>query len=505
VNTFLGKLHSFIEEPLELVLYLGAGSFADLPKSRALTIKHLVLVEGDPHLAGQIARSLGNEISSQVLPVLLTPHGAKTTFYRYNLPFLNGVLPLGDLQSLYPRLKVVEELELASTTLSALFQTIPLAGEGKRLLIMDIPGQETAILESVNPQQLQGFDWILLRGCRAALQQGAQPLAMGIARLEGSLFEKVYRDEESDPDWPVGLLHLDRRKVDFNHEMERSLRRLGEMTHASQEQARRIAEVESQLKSSLSELDDARTQLGELNTRIVVMEEAKALALREAADREAAVQAELGNRTRLLEEKAAESQQRAQRVAEFELQLRSSQSELDDARRQLGELNQKIAEMAETKAQALKEAADREAAVQSELTHRIWLLDVKVSENQERTQRIAELDAQIANDARLLEERATNLRTANERLSSLESEAAAHKTLVEVLGKGRSQQDKLYKELSQEKDGLRAEIERLNRRIFELEALVASKETHENLLDIEFQKVEGQIELIKEIFLQERR
>jgi chromosome segregation ATPase len=227
--------------------------------------------------------------------------------------------------------------------------------------------------------------------------------------------------------------------------------------------------------------------------------------LREAADREAAVQAELGNRTRLLEEKAAESQQRAQRVAEFELQLRSSQSELDDARRQLGELNQKIAEMAETKAQALKEAADREAAVQSELTHRIWLLDVKVSENQERTQRIAELDAQIANDARLLEERATNLRTANERLSSLESEAAAHKTLVEVLGKGRSQQDKLYKELSQEKDGLRAEIERLNRRIFELEALVASKETHENLLDIEFQKVEGQIELIKEIFLQERR
>jgi hypothetical protein len=383
VNTFLGKLHSFIEEPLELVLYLGAGSFADLPKSRALTIKHLVLVEGDPHLAGQIARSLGNEISSQVLPVLLTPHGAKTTFYRYNLPFLNGVLPLGDLQSLYPRLKVVEELELASTTLSALFQTIPLAGEGKRLLIMDIPGQETAILESVNPQQLQGFDWILLRGCRAALQQGAQPLAMGIARLEGSLFEKVYRDEESDPDWPVGLLHLDRRKVDFNHEMERSLRRLGEMTHASQEQARRIAEVESQLKSSLSELDDARTQLGELNTRIVVMEEAKALALREAADREAAVQAELGNRTRLLEEKAAESQQRAQRVAEFELQLRSSQSELDDARRQLGELNQKIAEMAETKAQALKEAADREAAVQSELTHRIWLLDVKVSENRE--------------------------------------------------------------------------------------------------------------------------
>jgi uncharacterized coiled-coil protein SlyX len=370
VKTLLSKLSSLNEVPLDLILYIGAGSSVDLSDYGALNPKRLVLVEGDPDAVEQLTRSLAQETSCQVLSALITPDGAKRPFYRYSLPFVNGPLPMGDLRTLYPRLKVVEELELPSKTLSTLLETIPIAGEGKRLLIIDIPGQETAILGSSNPEQLRAFEWILVRGCRKALQGGAQSMEASITRLEGSLFERVVTDVESNPAWPVGLLHFDRRMAVRHNDLE--------------------------------------------------------------------------NRARLLLEKAIKIDQQAKRIAGLESQLKSGQGELDGARQRLGELT------------------------------------------------------------RQLEERTAQLGSANERLPSLEADLASQKTLVEVLSKGRSQQDKLYKEQSQELDGLRARIEELNARILEMEGLVADKETRGKFIDNEFQKVEGQLDLIKEIFLREK-
>jgi hypothetical protein len=382
VKALLNKLSFLNETPLELILYIGAGSSFDLSDYGVLNPKRLVLVDGDPDAVGRLTHSLAGEASCNILHTLVTPDGANRPFYRYNLPFLNGTLPLGDLQILYPRLKVVEELELPSKTLSALLETVPLAGERKRLLIVDIPGQEPAILGSLNPEQLHAFEWILVRGCRKALQEGAQSIEASITRLEGSLFTRVAMDEESDPAWPVGLLHFDRRMVE-------------------------------------------------------IVEAAKTLALKEATDREAAANAELENRARLLVEKATNIAQQAERIAELELQLKSAQGELDGARHQLGELT------------------------------------------------------------RQLEEHATQLGSANECL-------AAQKTLCEVLSKGRSQQDKLYKEQLQELDGLRVKIDELSARILEMEGLLGDKEAQSKLVDTEFQKVEGQLDLIKEIFLREK-
>ena len=479
----LGNLSASLRGPLELILYIGAGSGVDLSDYAALNARQFLFVEGDPDAAELLAQSLAGKSSCQVLSALVTPNGARTRFYRYNLPVLNGTLPLGGLRALYPRLKVMEELELSSKSLSTVLETIPLSGAGKRLLILDIPGQETAILESVSPEQLHAFDWILVRGCKTALQEAAQPLEATIARLGERGSESIATDEESDPQWPFVLLHFDRRLADLYQECETRTQLLVAQATENRRQAERIVALEAQLKAGQEELDLARQQNEQPAGRVAELEaqlnssqaelESARKQLGESADRESAANAELEYRARLLAEGATENDHQARRIAELGSRLKLNQDELESARRQLREANQRIQDIEAAKTEAAKtlplpEVSDPNAAAMADPDNR-W----------------------------------TQLGSASERASSLEAELASQKMLVEVLGKGRSQQDKLYQQLAQERDGLRRDVETLNRRILEMEELLSSKENRGRLIDAEFQKVEGQIDLIKEIFLRE--
>jgi chromosome segregation ATPase len=406
VKTLLGKIASSLDGPLDLVVFIGSGFSVEWSDFATLNPKRWVWVEGDPEAAERLNLQLAGRDSCSVLPVLVTPNGAKSSFYRYNLSFLNGTLPLGEMQSLYPRLKIVEERELPSQTLSTLLATIPLSGQGKRLLILDLPGQEAALLESVVPDQLQVFDWIIIRGCRKALQEGAQSMEASRARLDGALFEKIMSDEVSDPFWPLGLFHFDRRMTVLLKELENRTQLLVEKVAENDRQTQRLEDLEVQLKLSREKLDAARQQLGEKNQRIEAVETART---------------ELENRLQLLVEKENEANQLAQRIAELETQLNSRAGELEAARQQLGELNQRIEAVESARTEALREAGDREAAAKAELENQIRVASEKATEHEQKTLQIAELQEQLKSDREKLNAMRLQLGEKIQRIEEIES------------------------------------------------------------------------------------
>ena len=81
---------------------------------------------------------------------------------------------------------------------------------------------------------------------------------------------------------------------------------------------------------------------------------------------------------------------------------------------------------------------------------------------------------------------------------------ASKETLLDVLSKGRVQQDHMYEELTEERGGLLKHIENLENQQKKLEQQIQESDGKAQLVDAEFQKVEGQMEIIKDIFLQER-
>ena len=86
---------------------------------------------------------------------------------------------------------------------------------------------------------------------------------------------------------------------------------------------------------------------------------------------------------------------------------------------------------------------------------------------------------------------------------ALQSDLTAKSTLLDVLTAGRIAQDKQMEKLLQEQNSLISERDALASRVSDLMSQVEKQEAHVKLIDEEFRKAEGQIDLIKDIFLRE--
>jgi hypothetical protein len=189
----------------------------------------------------------------------------------------------------------------------------------------------------------------------------------------------------------------------------------------------------------------------------------------------------------------------------------------DAAKLQLLEELETRARLLVTKATQIHQQGEQIAALTSEretLSARVTTLESENSELVTRNQQLAtERDALVAerdalaarvstleSDNSDLVTRHTSLVTESE---ALRSDLAAKTTLLDVLTKGRIAQDEQLGKLLQEQNSLISERDALASRVSDLMSQVEKQEAHAKLIDEEFGKAEGQIDLIKDIFLRE--
>lgn len=164
--------------PWSFVLHLGAGQ-TDLTEAYApLRPTRLVLVEGDPDSARALTGALTALPGAEVIEQAVSPTGSDLRWQRYNLRSLNGPLPAQDLAAYYPRLRSLPSIELPSLPVAALIDrllppedadpdsatTTRTAAQPGRLLVLDVPGQELALLEALGIERLHRFDQVVVHG-----------------------------------------------------------------------------------------------------------------------------------------------------------------------------------------------------------------------------------------------------------------------------------------------------------------------------------------------------
>jgi hypothetical protein len=370
--------------PLDLVVHIGPGAFVSPADYAPLQPAQIVLVDADSAAVTRLQRAFaGFTPQARILEKLLLPNAGPASLFKFNLPAVNGIRPAGALKTLYPNLRLVEEIPLEGESLSSFLASLSLESEAARLLILDVQGQELALLESLSSEVIERFDWILLRGCASAFQEGANLLAGASSFLESRFFESAAIDADTDPAWPCQLLRLNRRH--------------------------------------------------------------------------AALQRELDCRARLLLEKSAEIFRQSERIAHLEPQLTQLHVETNLLRHEL---------------QAAGEISGA-------------------------------LGQNIANSSAQLEAAQAQIRALEARQLELDDELGAKKTLVEALTKGRAQQDQLFADLAAECEALRESLAAAQLRITECESQLAAKETRAALTDAEFQKIEGQMDIIKAMVFRE--
>jgi hypothetical protein len=425
----LSRFASAFPHPLDLILHVGPGPLASPADYAPLHPAQLLLVDANPTAAARLESAFArSDLPTHIFETLLLPESRPASLFQFNLPALNGIRPIGQLQTLYPNLRLLEELPLQGESFTSFLAAIPLEATLPRLLILDVPGQELALLESISTEQLESFEWILLRGAASAWQEHSNPLSTAAAFLDVRHYETVAADSESDPAWPLQLLRLNQRHAALQRKLDSRARQLESQAADLERLSLRVAELELALSQH-------------------------AAATSEAAETRAALQTELDSRARLLVEKATQIYEQSDRLTQLEPQIAQLQSQNDSL---------------QTELRAARELADSQSQ-------------------------------QLASSSEQLAQAQAQLRSLEITKTELESALTSQKTLVQALTKGRAQQDQLASALTAERNALRKSLETAQLRITDCEAQLAAKDASTSLLDTEFQKIEGQMDLIKDL------
>ena len=218
------------------------------------------------------------------------------------------------------------------------------------------------------------------------------------------------------------------------------------------------------------------------------------------------MQAELEKRASLLVEKGTEIHRQSEQNKNLESQNATLRGERDSLASEKNALDARLSTLVSERDALSTSLAESKA----ELEKRASVLAAKATEIHQQSDRNKALESQnatlrIERDA-LQAQRSTldsRLSTLSSEHSTLVSERDALSTLLDVLTKGRVAQDEQMEKILQEKQTLLDQCDAHSARIADLEKENADLRAHTKSIDEEFGKAEGQLELIKDIFLRE--
>jgi FkbM family methyltransferase len=214
MDTLFESLATLNDRPLGTVLHIGAGNGLVLARYADLAPERVVLVEGDTDTAAQLQRRAAGLRWAEVRAQAVAPKSGALAWRRYTLPMLNGPVDSAALASMYPRLRLVGNIELQAVALAELVADLALTRDAgqQHVLVLDVPGQEAALLASLPDSLLTAFDAVLIKSCREALNPGAASLEQVLEQLCSRCYLWAAGGVQHEPLWPVSLLRLDAQR-----------------------------------------------------------------------------------------------------------------------------------------------------------------------------------------------------------------------------------------------------------------------------------------------------
>lgn len=316
------------------VLHIGAGSGAVLRLYAQLQPAQALLVEGDPRHGDALRAAAAGMPTVEVLVRAVSPAGGALNWCRHSLPGLDGPQDMQALRLYYPRLRLLEQFPQASVPVAEIIAGAPQGATGMALLVLDLPGQEDALLAAMGAQVLNAFDAVLLCGCNGV--PGVQAAAQAVQRLQGGGAQLSWSNAQCEPLWPLHVLKTPRGMA-----RERGLPADGGAGAAQlARQAQELRALRAQIVALQDELAQARLAVVPASEAVVAAAELEPLRRESAGLRAELAAARAAQASELAGLRAAQAQERQRHDA--------LQQQLADAEAQIGLLKELLLREAPT-------------------------------------------------------------------------------------------------------------------------------------------------------------
>jgi hypothetical protein len=229
------------------VLCLGARNRRDWQRIGALPADRRIVVDADDDVCARLRAATRGTEGIEVVQQAVGASGAMATWFRFNLPELNGLTDHSKaLRSRYPRLARIGSAQVETCSLVELLSRLRIERrpDMPNALVVNQLGDGKAILDNVDPQALCCFDWIVW----SALAPGKDDTALPrrVEQLESSAFV-VRQVQRADDLQQVIALQLDATKQRLGLDKRELQARIAELERAQKELRTVISRAEAKL------------------------------------------------------------------------------------------------------------------------------------------------------------------------------------------------------------------------------------------------------------------
>lgn len=462
LNTLIGRSDG--AAPWSHVVVVGAGDGQRAAAWSSVPALRRDLIEADPQRATLLQRSHGTQPSTQIWPEVVALASGPVTWHRYQPDFLDGVFDARDLRDVFPRLQCQDRQDVDGIGLGDLLARLGVRADAPddRLLILDVPGARRLLTASAPHPALRGCGRVVLRDLLDPLDDVADDIDVPLAGL-GFTVEPVaegWRSYRRDADRMArleleqALLSARGRCASLEQQLEQQERDLLDLRATQDRLGREAEQALERAQAAEAAADDIRRAL----TEDLAAARQSAAALQAQVDR---LSADLQARTAEQERLAAQERQAVALLAERDAALASVRAE--------GE-------------RAARDAAAREAGLKAEC-----------ASHAARAAAAEAAGIAAEDDQKALQARCT---VATERTQQIERKLAETEATVQTL-----QRDK--QTLTTERDTAQKALQDKTRRVQVLEAETADLRARLDLMTQEIGRAEGQLDVLKELFVQE--
>lgn len=438
----------------DAVIHFGAGKCRELSFYQEADSRiQFLLVEAHPGMARELAARVHANRNIRVKPFAVAASSGEGTLHCYNLPDCNSLREATGLQELFPGLREIETKAVQCRTPAQFLAALELAEKDTACLVIDTPGEELAILQSLaNENELSRCNQLVLRCGKQPLYKGAASERDILNFLEQQGFETVSTDTNTDPDQPVHLLSFNRWKAECDRLIEAMNALKAELDSTKKQHSKQLEALRQQHEKLLAEergnLSRAQNQYSaELDEQRAEMESERQAAL---AHKTKQIQALIDERDTL----ANEIDKLKEAGRESESRIGNLQAEIAAARKQYStELDEQRAEMESARQAALAHKTRQIQALADERDKLANEIDELKEAGAESESRIGKLQAEIEVAGKQLEDaRKRSDEAHNEYKLTLEGLRKEH---AEEVSRLQEESAKLLKEMEKKDEDMR--------------------------------------------------
>lgn len=366
---------------IDTIVHIGAGRCGEADEFRATGARRIVLIEPDPKSAGFLREMFSDEEGVRIYEKAVAASKGSGELRLFNVRRYSSLHEPTALSELYPGLRKTGELYPDMWTPRQMFEELGIDGREKNWLVVDAPGEEGAILESLRDKGLlTSFERVSVYASDTVLYKGGRGAEEILSLLDELGWEPVEDNDESDGERPRHTLERDSKRIE-NLELKKKIEQLEAEAQKKQEQFSALQQERDELREKsksqekkISELDATRQKYeGQIKKQTERFEQLKA---------------EAGEKNKRIEQLEAEAKKKREQFSELErerdgLKERAEKSEakaaeLERLKSEIGERDKRIELLQDQLSVSLKLQKAREGDLK-ELQTKFEKIDGRIS------------------------------------------------------------------------------------------------------------------------------